>query len=315
MTINQLSNHTVLITGGAGFIGSHLAKRLAQDNEVRIIDSLTTGERSNVPSGVGFVEGDVRNEALLTRVVEDANVIFHEAALVSVQRSIQTPLESHDINIEPLLTILEAARGTEKRVVFASSAAIYGDPSYVPLDEAHPKRPASPYGLEKLTADHYCRLYHELFDVETVSLRYFNAYGPGQQSGDYSGVVSIFRERALNDEPILIHGDGTQTRDFVYVDDIVRANVHAATTEKAVGTAFNIGTGTEVSIRELAEEIRDIAGSESEIRHVKRRDGDISESVADISLAKDVLGYDPEYDIRKGLNRYLEELTATAIRE
>ena len=226
---------------------------------------------------------------------------------MSVQRSIENPVESHQTNLDPILTILEAARGTDTRVVFASSAAIYGNPEYTPIDEDHHKDPNSPYGLEKLSADHYCRLYHNLYGVEAVALRYFNVYGPRQQAGDYSGVISIFRDQALNDEPITVEGDGSQTRDFVHVDDVVRANLLAATHDDAPGKAFNVGTGTEISIRELAEVIKDVTASDSEITHVDPREGDIEESVAEISRARDVLDFEPEYDIYDGLDAYLGE--------
>jgi UDP-glucose 4-epimerase len=209
------------------------------------------------------------------------------------------------VNIDPMLTILEAARHADTRVVLASSAAIYGQPAYLPIDETHPKEPTSPYGLEKLTADHYCRLYHELYDVETVALRYFNAYGPRQQGGDYSGVISIFRDQALADDDITVEGDGEQTRDFVHVDDIVQANILAATNDDAVGEAFNVGTGNSISIRELAEIVHDVTDSNSDIVHVDTREGDIDRSEAAIDKAQDVFGYEPKYSVAEGLEQYL----------
>ncbi|GAB6878853.1 SDR family oxidoreductase [Halorubrum gandharaense] len=298
---------SVCITGGAGFIGSHIADQLHDDATVTVYDDLSTGNTSNLPSGATLVEGDVRNTAHLRQTVKQADLVFHQAAQVSVTRSIEDPVSSHETNLDPILTILEAARGTDTRVVFSSSAAIYGEPKYTPIDEAHPKDPNSPYGLEKLSADHYCRLYHDLYGVEAVALRYFNVYGPRQQAGDYSGVISIFREQALAGDPITIEGDGTQTRDFVHVDDVVQANLLAATSEDAPGKAFNVGTGTQITIRELAEAVKDATNSDSEIVHVDPREGDIDESVADISHAREILGYDPKYDIHDGIEAYLGE--------
>ncbi len=231
--------------------------------------------------------------------------MFHEAAQVSVQQSVSNPKSSQEVNVDPMLTILESARDTDTRVILASSAALYGHPIYLPIDEEHPKEPTSPYGLEKLTADHYCRLYHDLYEVETVALRYFNAYGPRQQGGDYSGVISIFRDQALANDDITVEGDGEQTRDFVHVDDIVQANLLAATSDDAVGKAFNIGTGDSITIRELADTIKNVTDSESDIVHVDSREGDIDRSEASIDKAREVLGFQPEYTVFEGLRDYL----------
>jgi len=294
-----------LVTGGAGFIGSHLVDQLSNGCEVTVYDDFSTGDSQFVSQKASVTRADVRDKRTLTTAVAESDVVFHEAAQVSVQQSISDPEGSHEVNVDPILTILEAARDTDTRIVFASSAAIYGHPTYLPIDEEHPKEPTSPYGLEKLTADHYCRLYHELYGVETVTLRYFNAYGPRQQGGDYSGVISIFRDQALAGDDITVEGDGQQTRDFVHVDDIVHANLLAAASDDAVGEAFNIGTGESITIRELAETIRDVTASDSDIVHVDPRDGDIDRSEASIDKAQDILGYQPEYDINEGLEAYL----------
>lgn len=295
------TDQTVLITGGAGFIGSHLATALP-DNDVRILDNLTTGQRTNVPAEATLIEGDCRDADTLARATDGVDLIFHEAALVSVAQSIEAPQQSHEINVDATLDVLEAARREDARVVLASSAAIYGQPTRVPISEDDSKTPTSPYGLEKLTVDHYARQYHDLYDLETVALRYFNVYGPGQTAGDYSGVISIFCEQALADEPLTVHGDGAQTRDFVFIDDIVQANLRAATTDH-VGTAYNIGTGDPVTIAELAELIVDIAGTDAPITHTDGRDGDIRHSAADITAAQTDLDYEPTVALREGLEQ------------
>lgn len=305
MQAGEPIDRTVLITGGAGFIGSHLATALVSNNDVRIVDSFETGSRENVPEEASVIEGDLRDDDVRARATHDVDLIFHEAALVSVERSIEEPLTSHEINVDATLSLLEAAREQDARVILASSAAIYGHPEQVPIDESDPKTPTSPYGLDKLAIDHYARQYHALYGLETVALRYFNVFGPGQVAGDYSGVISIFLDQALDGEPITVEGNGTQTRDFVYIDDVVRANLRAATTD-AVGEAYNVGTGSAVSIRELAANVRSVTGTESEIAHTDPRTGDIEHSAADISKAETHLDYEPTVSFREGLERTAE---------
>ncbi len=300
----SLRGRTVLVTGGAGFIGSHLAERLLVDNEVRILDDLSSGSRENVPDGAVFTEGDLRETERLREVTEGVDVIFHEAALVSVQESITAPQHSHEINVSATLSLLERAREIDARVVLASSAAVYGDPRRTPIAECHPKEPLSPYGLEKLMIGQYARIYYELYDLETVVLRYFNVYGPRQGSGEYSGVVTVFLDQARRGEPLTVHGDGTQTRDFVHVDDVVQANLLAATTDE-VGKAYNVGTGASVSVAELARTVREVTGTDSEVVHTDARAGDISESEADIGKARTSLGYEPTVAFEEGLRTLL----------
>jgi len=300
MSIGWMYDYTTLITGGAGFIGSHLSQSLLKDNDVRVFDALTTGSKSKVPEEATFLEADLRQEDKLTDAVAGTDLLFHEAALVSVTRSIEEPQTSHEINAEAALSLLEAARDAGARVVLASSAAIYGHPESTPITEDHPKEPTSPYGLDKLATDHYARLYNELYDLETVALRYFNVYGPGQVAGDYSGVISVFIDQALSGKDITVHGDGEQTRDFVYIDDVVQANLKAATTD-AVGEAYNVGTGESVTISELAELIQDITDTNSDIVHMDARTGDIEHSEADISKTKAHLEYEPTVSLREGL--------------
>lgn len=301
MGADQLRSRQVLVTGGAGFIGSHLADALVRDNEVTVYDSLARGRREHVPDPATLVDADIREEERLAAEVGEVDVVFHEAALVSVAQSVEEPAESHAINLSATLALLEAARRHDVRVILASSAAIYGRPEAIPIDEDHPTRPSSPYGLQKLGLDHYARMYHDLYGLETVALRYFNAYGPRQTGGDYAGVITAFREQAAAGGPLTIEGDGTQTRDFVHVDDVVRANLRAATAEAAVGRAINIGTGEETPIRELAETVVDLADTRPEVTHVDPRPGDIDRSVADVSRARDLLDFRAEVSLRDGL--------------
>jgi len=296
----DLTGQSILITGGAGFIGSHIADALTADNDVTVLDDLSSGSRENVPDDATFIEGDVRDDDTLKNAAADTDVIFHEAAIVSVEQSIDQPKRCQDVNLAGTVAVLEAARRADARVVFASSAAIYGEPTAVPIDETEPTAPASPYGIDKCGADQYVRTYHDLYGLDTVTLRYFNVYGPGQTGGDYSGVISIFREQALNGDPITVDGDGSQTRDFVHVEDVVRANLLAATTD-AVGTAYNIGTGTETSIETLAETVQSIADTDSPIIHGEPRPGDIDRSCADITRARERLGYEPGISLEEGL--------------
>ncbi|TYT60974.1 NAD-dependent epimerase/dehydratase family protein [Natrialba swarupiae] len=296
------TDQSILVTGGAGFIGSHLARAVTGDSTVHILDNLTTGRRKNVPSGATLHEADIRDDAAWPQSLD---LIFHEAALVSVAESTENPTTSHEINVDATLSLLEQARTQETRVVLASSAAIYGHPNETPISESHSKEPTSPYGLDKLTIDHYARLYNELYDLETIALRYFNVYGPGQVAGDYSGVISVFVDQALSGEDITVYGDGQQTRDFVFIDDVVQANRNAATTD-AVGEAYNIGTGESITIRKLAELIQDITDTNSDIVHTEARAGDIDHSEADISKATEHLDYEPTVSIREGLEQTIE---------
>ena len=297
-----MENQSVLVTGGAGFIGGHVAEKLAADNDVTIFDRSPEG----ATPGTTVVEGDVRDEVAVDEAMAGVDVVFHEAALVSVEASVDRPTESHEINATGTLNVLEAARRYDARVVFASSAAVYGHPEETPIPETHPLEPTSPYGLDKLASDHYVRLYHNLYGLETVALRYFNAYGPGQTGGDYAGVIEVFLEQAERGEPITVNGDGGQTRDFVHVEDIVQANLLAAETD-AVGEAYNVGTGETVTIRRLAELIRDAVDSDSEIVHTDPRDGDIEHSCADIGRARDQLGFEPTVELADGLAELVDQ--------
>ncbi|ELZ21249.1 NAD-dependent epimerase/dehydratase family protein [Natrinema limicola] len=304
-----IRDRTVLVTGGAGFIGSHLVDALHPHNEVRVLDTFTTGDRDYLPEDVTVIDGDVRDPIAVQEAARGVDIIFHHAALVSVSQSVDAPRQSNETNLEASLLLLEQARQEDARVVVASSAAVYGHPDELPISETARTNPTSPYGVQKLALDQYTRLYEELYGLETVALRYFNVYGPRQQ-GPYSGVISTFLEQARAGEPITIEGDGQQSRDFVHVSDVIRANLRAATTD-AVGEAYNVGTGQRTTIEELAETIRDATGSSSPIVHRKPRAGDIRHSGADTSKATRELGFETRISLESGIRSLVREGTAT----
>jgi len=297
---HDISGQRVLVTGGAGFIGAALVDALVEDNDVCVLDDFSTGERERVHTDATVVEGDIRDDSTVETAMADVGLVFHQAGLVSVPASTERPVDSQSANVGGTVRLLDAARREDARVVVASSAAVYGHPETVPVPEDAELSPTSPYGVDKLAVDHYTRLFADLYDLPTVALRYFNVYGPNQPDSGYSGVVSTFLEQALSGSPVTVHGDGTQTRDFVHVDDVVRANVLAAETDD-VGRAFNVGSGTETSIRELAETVTGVVDTDSEVVHVDGRAGDIEHSVADLEAAKRSLGYQPQVTLADGL--------------
>ncbi|GAB3679343.1 SDR family oxidoreductase [Salinarchaeum chitinilyticum] len=292
---------TVLVTGGGGFIGSHLVDALVACNDVRVLDTFDTGSRSALPDEVTTIEGDVRNRPLLSEAVTGADVIVHLAAQVSVEASVADPPTSHETNVAATLDVLELARREDARVVLASSAAIYGDPASVPVAENDPKRPQSPYGVDKLAADNYARVYAARFDLPVTVLRFFNVYGPDANAG----VVKAFADRVVDGETLRVHGDGEQTRDFVHVDDVVRATLAAATTPHT-GLAFNVGTGDRISIVELTELLRERSAETVEVEHAPPRSGDVEHSLASIERARDLLEFEPQVDLAEGLESVLE---------
>jgi UDP-glucose 4-epimerase len=296
----NVTDRAVLVTGGAGFIGSHLVDALVEDNDVRVLDDLSTGRRDNLHPDVTLVQGDLRDDAALDEATDGVDLVFHEAAIASVTRSVDDPVDSHRVNAAGTLDLLERARREDARVVVTSSTAIYGEPTSIPVTEDEPTTPLSPYGVEKLAVDHYARLYHDLYGLETVTLRCFNAYGPRQAGGEYSGVITTFLEQACAGQDLTVEGGGSQRRDFVHVEDVVRAHLLAATTD-GVGEAYNVGTGRSVSVLELAELVRELAGSRSDIVHVPARSGDVTTSRADISKARAGLSFEPTVSLREGI--------------
>lgn len=305
-------NRRILVTGGAGFIGSHIAEALVSGNRVRVLDNLSQGSTENVPPGAVLFQGDVRDQADVAEAMEGVDIVFHQAALIDAKESIEHPGWYQSVNVGGTLTVLETARRTNSSVVLASSAAVYGDPGETPIAETASKRPLSPYGLGKLAADHYAKLYHDLHGVETTRLRYFNAYGPRQASGQYGGVVRIFADQAADGGPITVHGDGSQSRDFVHVDDIVRANMLAAG-GTFQGRAYNVGSGRSITINQLAELVKSASPRDPEVRFTERPDGDIEQSRADISRARAELGYETVVDLEDRLPTLVEGATNNAV--
>jgi len=299
-----------LVTGGAGFIGSHISERLLREGHaVRIYDNFSSGKRVNlatIPSAE-VVEADVRDYATLEKACDGVDVVFHEAAIVSVPYSVAHPDESHDVNIGGTLNVLRAAKARGvKRVVFACSAAVYGDNPEVPKKESMAPEPISPYGIEKITGEYYMQVWAKLYGVEAVSLRYFNVFGPRQDpTSPYSGVISIFVNRVLAGQPVTIFGDGKQTRDFVYVENVVDANIRAATRASVSGRAYNVACGAQITLNELLAIIAKIAGKEVKPTYAAPRDGDIRESIAEIARARAELGYEPKVGVEEGLRRLI----------
>ena len=300
-----MKNKLIVVTGGAGFIGSHIAWELVKENEVIVIDNLYTGKEENVPPGAKLVKADIRDYSAIAELISNADYIFHEAAQVSVVESIRDPVFTEEVNVLGTLNILKALLEGHGKLIFASSAAVYGDNPNLPLRESERPRPLSPYGVTKATGEEYLRVYHELYGLPVVALRYFNVFGPRQGFNQYAGVISIFINRALKDEPLVIFGDGKQTRDFIYVKDVVKANLLVAESRKANGRLFNVATGKQTTILELAMKIIEITGATSSIIFDKPRPGDIRHSLADISEIRN-LGFEPEWSLEEGLKKTVE---------
>ncbi len=300
-----------IVTGGAGFIGSNLVRRLALDgHRITVLDSLVTGRRENlegIEGEVEFVKGDVRDTSVLleTFASRGFECAFHLAALPSVRLSLERPQETHDTNATGTLNVLAAARAVGcQRLVFASSCAVYGDRSGPPVSEESLPDPLSPYAAQKLLGENYCSLYSRFLGVQTVSLRFFNVYGPRQDAGsEYSAVVPKFIERALKGLAPVIYGDGQQTRDFVFVEDAVNACMLAASSDRAAGRMVNIGSGMETSVAELAVIVSELAGTDLKPAHGPAVAGEVRNSCADIALAGRLLGYSPGFTLREGLEK------------
>jgi UDP-glucose 4-epimerase len=310
----------ILVTGGAGFIGGHLAEAfLTQGHDVTVLDSMdpfydlrikehtldahrATAEREGC--AYEFVNGDVRDAALVDELVDDADYVYHQAAKAGVRPSVETPREYDAVNVDGTLNVLDAARETEiERVVVASSSSVYGGRAeYVPFAETDPALPVSPYGASKLAAERYACAYHAVYDLPTVALRYFTVYGPRMRP---NMAVSNFVSRCLNNEPPVVYGDGTQTRDFTYIADVIDANRMLLTSAAADGEAVNIGSTDNIEIQTLAAEIRDQLAPDLELEFAERYDADAEHTHADTAKAAELLGYVPEHTIREGVRKFI----------
>jgi len=300
-----------LVTGGAGFIGSNIAEALVRRGDrVRILDDFSTGRRENLSplSGVEVVEGDLRDPDAVRRAVAGVDGVFHEAALRSVPRSVDDPLSSNEVNVTGTLVLLLACREARvRRLVYASSSSVYGDDPTLPKVETLPTQPISPYAVSKLAAEHYCQTFARLYGLETVSLRYFNVFGPRQNpESKYSAVIPRFLAQALAGEPLEVHGDGEQSRDFTYIDNVVRGNLLAMETPGVSGEVFNVACGSRHSLLAIADAIADFLGRKLPRTHVASRPGDVKHTLADISKAERLLGYRPIVDFATGMQRTCE---------
>lgn len=303
----------VLVTGGAGFIGSHLVDWLIKDGyEVVVLDNFFSGKLENIKhhldSGKFYLtEGDVRNSEDVKEAIRNVDAVFHLAAIVSVPLSIENPLLVNDVNVKGTLNLLEASlKAHVERFIYASSCAVYGEVNGLPINERHPTSPISPYAASKLAAEYYCKVFYENYRLNTLCLRYFNVYGPGQMKSSYSGVITEFIARLKKRKPPIIYGDGQQTRDFVHVKDIIEANMLALNCQHEVGEVINVGTGKPTTINQLAEVLLELSRrSNLKPKYAPPRKGDIRNSCADISKAKRALGYEPKFPLKKGLRTLL----------
>ena len=305
----------VVITGGCGFIGSHIVEYwISRNADVHIIDNLRSGYKKNIEifdqTNITLREGSITDKSLVDEALKDADYVFNLAALVSVPESMDKPKETIDINVGGLLNLLEAGKNNGiKKLVHSSSAAVYGDDPELPKITKMRPNPKSPYGITKLDGEYYCQMFTEAYGVKTVSLRYFNAFGPRQDPKSmYAAAIPIFISKAVKNEDITIYGDGEQTRDFVYVKDIVKANLLAAENPNVTGV-FNVAQGKSITIKKLAEWIIEIIGSQSKINFEDERAGDIKHSLASIVNTVEQLKFQPEYDLKTGLEKTIEFFT------
>lgn len=303
-----------LVTGGAGFIGSHIVDRLLKDgHEVIVLDDFSTGHRRNLPASndaLTVVEGDISNAETVNRCMEGIDWVFHKAAVASVPKTVNDPVGSSAVNYQGTLHLLEAARNNNvKRFVFASSAALYGDEPTLPKVETMCPVTLSPYAVDKLASEFACGMYTKLYGLETVCLRYFNVYGPKQDpSSPYSGVISIFTDKLKNNQVPTIFGDGEQTRDFVFVSDVVEANMKAATSHDGVGQYYNIATGKKITLNQLLQTLCDIYNTDFSVNYGDVRQGDIRESYAVVDKAKSMLQWNASVELSKGLRTLCDSL-------
>jgi UDP-glucose 4-epimerase len=299
-----------LITGGAGFIGSSLAEALLASGErVRVIDDFSSGRRQNLeslPGAVEVFEGSIVDEDVVERAARGVDVVFHEAAIPSVARSVESPQATMRAGVQGTTVVLDVARRVGvRRVVFAGSSSVYGNAPSLPKVETMPPHPLSPYAASKLACEHMMRVFAEIYGIETITLRYFNVFGPRQDpKGEYAAVIPKFVTAAIRHEPIVVFGDGLQTRDFCYIDNVVRANLLAATTTRTLrGEVVNVACGERISLEQLIAHIGELAGAPLEVEYRPARPGDVRDSLASIEAARETIGYEPVVDVRTGLKK------------
>lgn len=315
MTNQAIAGKRLLVTGGAGFIGSNLTISLLERGaDVRVLDNLSTGKLKNLEGyldSVELLEGDIRDTDTLKKALNKIEIVFHQAALPSVPRSIEDPLTSEKVNAQGTLNLLLAARDSSvKRLVYASSSSIYGDSPTLPKVEDMPADPKSPYALSKYSGERYCQLFYRLYGLETVCLRYFNVFGPRQDpTSQYAAVIPRFITNIHEGTPITVYGDGGQTRDFSFIDNVVSANILAAGATDASGEVINIACGQRITVKELAEFIMEELGKQVDIDWLPIRPGEVRDSLASIAKAKSLLDYSPKVDAHEGLRRTISWFT------
>ena len=298
-----------LVTGGAGFIGSHLVEELLRRGErVRVLDNFSTGKRENIEplvDRIELVEGDIRSYHIVREAVDEVDYVLHQGALPSVPRSINDPITTNEVNVTGTLNVLDAARDAEvQRVVYASSSSVYGPDPELPVREEMNPNPVSPYAVAKLTGEKYCHVFAKVYGLETVALRYFNIFGPGQDpKSQYSAFIPLFTVGLMEGQELTVHGDGEQAKDFTYISNVVEANLLAAKAEGVSGEVFNVGCGASTSVNEVVAHLRKVIGVEGNIGYGLARPGDVPRSLADIGRARKKLGYEPKICIEEGLER------------
>ena len=311
------AGRTALVTGGAGFIGSHLVDRLVDERaRVRVLDDFSTGSETNLArsaEAIAVTRADLRDESAVRGALEGCEVVFHLAAIPSVPRSVDQPELTHAVNVTGTLALLEACREAGvRRLVLAASCAAYGNDPQLPKSETLPPHPESPYASQKLMCEEYCRLYSALYGLQTVALRFFNVFGPRQSpESDYAAAIPRFVSASVEGKPITIFGDGEQTRDFVYVEDVASACLLAAASDGAVGQVINVAGGRRISVNEIVRTIARLTGSSAEPAHVEERAGDVRHSEADITRARELLGFVPQVGLEAGLERTIAHFRAS----
>ena len=301
----------VVVTGGSGFIGSHIVEELLNhDCDVVVIDDLSTGRKENIKPFLGkveFLEGSITDLDLLKKLFKGVTYVFHQAAIPSVPRSIDDPVMTHDANVNGMLNVLVAARDNDvDRVVYASSSSVYGDSPKLPKEESMQYNPLSPYAAHKMVKEYYAKLFHTIYDLDTVGLRYFNVFGPRQDPhSPYAGVMPLFITKMQKGEAPTIFGDGETTRDFTYVSNVVHANLAAARAPKAAGKVYNVALGERISLNDMCAMLNKLLDTDLQPTYGDFREGDIKHSLADISRAKRDLGYKPEISFEEGLKKLL----------